>query len=66
MDHDVVDTIVIYQCAECNKETHRKHKPYSLQDFKFMNNLLPNYYYIDAGTKEYFIIVRIICEECQT
>lgn len=61
-----IETIVIYQCAECDTEIKRKIKPYSLKDFIYMSKSMPNFYYQDSTTKEYFIIVRPICETCQT
>lgn len=66
MNDQIVDTTVIFQCAECQTEIKRKQKTYSLKDFKFMSELQPNFYFIDSGTGEYFIIVRPICETCQT
>lgn len=61
-----IEAIVIYQCAECDVEIKRKTKIYSLNDFLYMTNCQPNFYYQDSSTKEYFIIVRPICETCQT
>ena len=62
---ETIQVTVISQCADCDAEIKRKQKEYSQKDFNFMNKLHPNSYFKDSNG-EYFIIVRTICEECQT
>ena len=64
MYSETINTIVIYQCSDCNAEISRKEKLYNLEEFKLLNNLQPNLYFQDAGTKEYFIVVKIPCDTC--
>lgn len=65
MTEETIQTTVISQCAECEAEIKRKQKEYIQKDFNFMNKFHPNSYFQDSNG-EYFIIVRVICEECQT
>lgn len=61
-----IEAIIIFQCAECDAEIKRKTKTYNLEDFIYMTKSMPNFYYQDSSTKEYFIIAKLICETCLT
>lgn len=65
LNDDTITVTVISQCGDCDAEIKRTQKEYSLMYFNELNRTQPNLYYRDANG-ECFMIVKSICQECQT